>query len=272
MNHHPNKQAKREQAVRNEYKSIRRETIAKRHSSLASHREYQQHLASIISTSKQFKTIHNNQQQALINLELKATLDQQRNERAAQLRHDAAGKVMNIKCGPLGKSGLSRQINSNHKQHDYLEHHDQGEYLDDKLKVAMTAPDRQLWSHPNRGGHLPTGVAKHWYPSSNIRPQASQPFSACPPLSSFPDSDYEERLRGIKKGNLELNNFTHQEKQEDLGELSTYDKDGDGDIDEEEMKTRTKQWVAPPLKYTRGTMHKYIKTVASAALGCVTDE
>jgi dihydroxy-acid dehydratase len=44
------------------------------------------------------------------------------------------------------------------------------------------------------------------------------------------------------------------------------------DIDEEEMKRRTKQWVAPPLKYTRGTMHKYIKTVASAALGCVTDE
>jgi len=44
------------------------------------------------------------------------------------------------------------------------------------------------------------------------------------------------------------------------------------DIEESEMKKRLAAWRAPPLKYTRGTMHKYIKTVASAALGCVTDE
>tara|TARA_B100000780_G_C20915413_1_gene364547 strand:- start:42 stop:470 length:429 start_codon:yes stop_codon:yes gene_type:complete len=43
-------------------------------------------------------------------------------------------------------------------------------------------------------------------------------------------------------------------------------------VDENEMEKRKKIWKAPPLKYTRGTMHKYIKTVSSAALGCVTDE
>ena len=43
-------------------------------------------------------------------------------------------------------------------------------------------------------------------------------------------------------------------------------------VSEEDMSRRRKDWVAPPLKYTRGTMHKYIKTVSSAALGCVTDE
>ena len=31
-------------------------------------------------------------------------------------------------------------------------------------------------------------------------------------------------------------------------------------------------WVAPPFKYTRGTMYRYIKTVSSAQKGCVTDE
>ena len=44
------------------------------------------------------------------------------------------------------------------------------------------------------------------------------------------------------------------------------------DVNDEEMTKRLSMWEAPPLKYTRGTMHKYIKTVASAALGCVTDE
>ena len=43
-------------------------------------------------------------------------------------------------------------------------------------------------------------------------------------------------------------------------------------VSEEEFETRRKEWSAPPLKYTRGTMHKYIKTVESAAKGCVTDE
>merc|ERR1740129_2198094 len=44
------------------------------------------------------------------------------------------------------------------------------------------------------------------------------------------------------------------------------------DLSEQEMATRRSAWVAPPLKYTRGTMHRYIKTVSSAKYGCVTDE
>jgi len=44
------------------------------------------------------------------------------------------------------------------------------------------------------------------------------------------------------------------------------------DISPEEMKARADRWVAPPLKATRGTLYKYIKSVASASKGCVTDE
>ena len=44
------------------------------------------------------------------------------------------------------------------------------------------------------------------------------------------------------------------------------------DISEEEMSARRNKWTAPPFKATRGTLYKYIKTVASASLGCVTDE
>ena len=43
-------------------------------------------------------------------------------------------------------------------------------------------------------------------------------------------------------------------------------------VSEAEMAARRAAWVAPPYKYTRGTMYRYIKTVASAQLGCVTDE
>lgn len=46
----------------------------------------------------------------------------------------------------------------------------------------------------------------------------------------------------------------------------------DVDITPEEMENRRKQWKAPPLKATRGTLYKYIKNVASASKGCVTDE
>ena len=35
---------------------------------------------------------------------------------------------------------------------------------------------------------------------------------------------------------------------------------------------RRAAWVMPPYKYTRGTMARYINTVASAQKGCVTDE
>ena len=44
------------------------------------------------------------------------------------------------------------------------------------------------------------------------------------------------------------------------------------DISDAEMESRRAAWSAPPLKYTRGTMHRYIKTVSSAKYGCVTDE
>lgn len=39
-----------------------------------------------------------------------------------------------------------------------------------------------------------------------------------------------------------------------------------------ELAARRAKWVAPPLKATRGTLFKYIKNVASASKGCVTDE
>jgi dihydroxy-acid dehydratase len=38
------------------------------------------------------------------------------------------------------------------------------------------------------------------------------------------------------------------------------------------MEERRKDWVAPPLKATRGTLAKYIRLVRSASEGCVTDE
>jgi len=44
------------------------------------------------------------------------------------------------------------------------------------------------------------------------------------------------------------------------------------DVSPEELDARRNAWVAPPLKATRGTLYKYIKNVASASLGCVTDE
>ena len=44
------------------------------------------------------------------------------------------------------------------------------------------------------------------------------------------------------------------------------------DISDQEMTARRDAWTAPPFKATRGTLYKYIKTVASASQGCVTDE
>ncbi len=44
------------------------------------------------------------------------------------------------------------------------------------------------------------------------------------------------------------------------------------DLDDEELTRRRAAWTAPPLKATRGTLHRYIKTVKSASEGCVTDE
>jgi dihydroxy-acid dehydratase len=46
----------------------------------------------------------------------------------------------------------------------------------------------------------------------------------------------------------------------------------DVDVSEEELEKRRKDWKAPPLKATQGTLYKYIKCVKTASEGCVTDE
>ena len=46
----------------------------------------------------------------------------------------------------------------------------------------------------------------------------------------------------------------------------------DVDVDADEWAARRDRWVCPPLKVTKGTLHKYIKSVKSASEGCVTDE
>ena len=59
------------------------------------------------------------------------------------------------------------------------------------------------------------------------------------------------------------------------GDVITIDAESlsiDVELSAEELKRRRAAWVAPPYKYTRGTMHRYIKTVSSAQTGCVTDE
>jgi len=44
------------------------------------------------------------------------------------------------------------------------------------------------------------------------------------------------------------------------------------DVSEEELNQRRAQWKAPELKFKRGVLYKYAKTVSSASMGCVTDE
>jgi dihydroxy-acid dehydratase len=46
----------------------------------------------------------------------------------------------------------------------------------------------------------------------------------------------------------------------------------DVDVSDDELERRKQAWTAPALKATRGTLHKYIKTVKTASEGCVTDE
>lgn len=46
----------------------------------------------------------------------------------------------------------------------------------------------------------------------------------------------------------------------------------DVDLSAEELEQRRAAWTAPPYKYTRGVLHRYILTVKSASEGCVTDE
>lgn len=42
-------------------------------------------------------------------------------------------------------------------------------------------------------------------------------------------------------------------------------------LDDAELEARRRDWVPPPLKATRGTLYRYVKTVSSASTGCVTD-
>ena len=46
----------------------------------------------------------------------------------------------------------------------------------------------------------------------------------------------------------------------------------DVEVSEDELRRRRGQWEAPPLKATRGILAKYIRCVAPASRGCVTDE
>lgn len=44
------------------------------------------------------------------------------------------------------------------------------------------------------------------------------------------------------------------------------------EVTDEELAKRRAKWVAPALKFQRGVLYKYAKTVSSASKGCVTDE
>ncbi|SFN59461.1 dihydroxy-acid dehydratase [Salegentibacter flavus] len=43
-------------------------------------------------------------------------------------------------------------------------------------------------------------------------------------------------------------------------------------LSDEEIEKRKKNWKAPALKFSKGVLYKYARTVASASQGCVTDE
>ena len=44
------------------------------------------------------------------------------------------------------------------------------------------------------------------------------------------------------------------------------------EVSEEKLQKRRQNWKAPELKFERGVLYKYAKTVSSASKGCVTDE
>jgi dihydroxy-acid dehydratase len=59
------------------------------------------------------------------------------------------------------------------------------------------------------------------------------------------------------------------------GDKITLDADAntiDVALSDAELQARRAQGKAPPYKFTRGTLYKYIKNVKSASEGCVTDE
>jgi len=44
------------------------------------------------------------------------------------------------------------------------------------------------------------------------------------------------------------------------------------DVSDEELKERRANWTPPALKFKRGVLYKYARSVSSASKGCVTDE
>ena len=44
------------------------------------------------------------------------------------------------------------------------------------------------------------------------------------------------------------------------------------EVSEEELQQRRQNWIAPKLKFDRGVLYKYARSVSSASKGCVTDE
>ena len=44
------------------------------------------------------------------------------------------------------------------------------------------------------------------------------------------------------------------------------------EVSDKELHKRKEQWKAPELKFKRGVLYKYSRSVASASKGCVTDE
>lgn len=59
------------------------------------------------------------------------------------------------------------------------------------------------------------------------------------------------------------------------GDLITIDSENNSitlEVSEGELSKRRQQWQAPALKFNRGVLYKYAKTVSSASKGCVTDE
>jgi dihydroxy-acid dehydratase len=44
------------------------------------------------------------------------------------------------------------------------------------------------------------------------------------------------------------------------------------DVSPKDLELRRSRWNAPSLKVKRGTLYKYVHSVSSASLGCVTDD
>ncbi|KAF2791227.1 dihydroxy-acid and 6-phosphogluconate dehydratase [Melanomma pulvis-pyrius CBS 109.77] len=58
------------------------------------------------------------------------------------------------------------------------------------------------------------------------------------------------------------------------GDVITIDAESrklDFSVSDEELARRRKEWTAPPLKYSKGTLFKYARFVKDASQGCVTD-